>query len=179
MVVLIQLVSCVSSGSLRRQAVELHRLLIQPCVHRFTTLPPMRSERKHILLCPQSPCPHAAGVFFVAYSAFFRYPDPHFIHSSFQHCQKKILLKFFSFPGCCRCCHPFSPFHSQLNRRHSGFGENFSRKKNQFPISRFSSLCSPSWTTRSQEIQNLQRRATAPLWFRSRPTLWHQALPAI
>ena len=72
MMVLIQLVSCVSSGSLRRQAVELHRLLIQPCVHRFTTLPPMRSERKHILLCPQSACPHAAGVFVLLILHFLR-----------------------------------------------------------------------------------------------------------
>ena len=78
------------------------------------------------------PMPSCCRCFFVAYFAFFRDPDPQFIHSSLQHCQNKILFKFFSFPGCCRCCHPFSPFHSQLNRRHSGFGENFSRKKNNF-----------------------------------------------
>ena len=123
--------------------------------------------------------PHALMLQVFAYLRYFRHPDPTTIHG-FHHCQNKIYCcKVFSFPGCCRCCHPFSPFHSQLNRRHSGFGENFSRKKNQFPISRFSSLCSPSWTTRSQEIQNLQRRATAPLWSRSRPTLWHQLPLAI
>ena len=179
MMVLIQLVSCVSSGSLRRQAVELHRLLIQPCVHRFTTLPPMRSERKHILLCPQSPCPHAAGVFFVAYFAFFRDPDPQFIHAGFQHCQKKDFIKVFLFP---RMLPPSSPVQSiPLSTQSEAFRfwRKLLREKNQFPISRFSSLCSPSWTTRSQEIPNLQKRATAPLWFRSRPPLWHQLPPAI
>ena len=172
--VLIQLVSCVSSGSLRRQAVELHRLLIQPCVHRFTTLPPMRSERKHILLCPQSPCPHAAGVFLLLILHFLEIRTHNLYIPVCSTARKKDFIKVFFFPRMLPLLSPVQSIPLSTQSEAFRFWRKLFQKKKQFPISRFSSLCSPSWTTRSQEIPNLQRRATAPLWSRSRPTLWHQ-----
>ena len=96
-------------------------------------------------------------------------------------------LKSFSITGRCCCRHPFSPFHSQLNRRHPGEApRKYSRcifwpkifwPKIFWPktIFRCSSPSSPSWTTRWQEIQSLRKRAT-PTWFLSQAlvvaTLW-------
>ena len=107
-------------------------------------------------------------------------------------CHHLRCFEDFFITGRCCCRHPFSPFHSQLNRRHPGEARRkYSRcifwpqifwpkifwPKIFWPktIFRCSSPSSPSWTTQWQEIPSRRKRAT-PTWFLSRAlvvaTLW-------